>query len=254
MILLNEYTIKPTIFPDGTSQVWKIPPKALEPKYDHKVEWIFENEAEFLHLAQLKILLDEINPSKTIQLYLPYLPYGRQDKIISNSTTFALCAFSYLLNALDFDAVTCMDPHSAMPSSCITNFYPIYPLAMVQNAFNITKSDLVCYPDKGALTKYSGFKDKIYDFPNIYAEKIRDQSTGTILSMEVKGGICGRSILIVDDICDGGMTFIMLTKRLLELGAREVNLFVSHGIFSKGLEPLLEAGIKRIFTKEREIT
>jgi len=58
--------------------------------------------------------------------------------------------------------------------------------------------------------------------------------------------------MIVDDICDGGATFILLAKELYAAGAKEVNLFVTHGIFSKGLIPLYEAGIKRIFTQDGE--
>ena len=62
-----------------------------------------------------------------------------------------------------------------------------------------------------------------------------------------------QTILIVDDLCDGGMTFIKSAERLYELEAKEVHLYVSHGIFSKGLKPLTDSGIKRIFTKDGEV-
>lgn len=61
-----------------------------------------------------------------------------------------------------------------------------------------------------------------------------------------------KNILIVDDICDGGATFMLLTKDLYKRGAKSINLFVTHGIFSKGLKPLKEAGINRIFTAKGE--
>jgi ribose-phosphate pyrophosphokinase len=51
--------------------------------------------------------------------------------------------------------------------------------------------------------------------------------------------------LIVDDICDGGATFVALARKLREAGAIEVSLFVTHGIFSKGKD--LE-GIDNIYT------
>ena len=50
----------------------------------------------------------------------------------------------------------------------------------------------------------------------------------------------GRNCLIVDDICDGGGTFIPLAKKLKNAGAKTVTLYVTHGIFSKGLDPLKE--------------
>jgi phosphoribosylpyrophosphate synthetase len=48
------------------------------------------------------------------------------------------------------------------------------------------------------------------------------------------------------------MTFKLLAKDLLAAGVKEVNLFVSHGIFSKGLRTLKESNIKRVFTKDGE--
>ena len=48
------------------------------------------------------------------------------------------------------------------------------------------------------------------------------------------------------------MTFKLLAKDLLAAGAKEVNLFVTHGIFSKGLRTLRNSGINRIFTKDGE--
>ena len=59
-------------------------------------------------------------------------------------------------------------------------------------------------------------------------------------------------MLIVDDICDGGKTFELLAEQLYSNGAEEVNLFVTHGLFTKGLRPLKNAGIKRIFTNKGE--
>ena len=64
--------------------------------------------------------------------------------------------------------------------------------------------------------------------------------------------IQNKTILIIDDICDGGMTFKLTAERLKELGAKEVHLYVTHGIFSKGLETLRESGIDRIFTRKGE--
>ena len=90
------------------------------------------------------------------------------------------------------------------------------------------------------------------NFPFLHGEKVRDQLSGKITSYELKGKPEGMNVMIVDDICDGGATFVILAKALYEGGAKEVNLFVTHGIFSKGLEPLKEAGIKRIFTQDGE--
>lgn len=246
MLLLNGQPVPITIFPDKTSQCWKIPEEIFK-KSHARVEWRFEHEGEFMHLAQLKYLLDSYELTTT--LHLPYLPYGRQDKQVSNTTTFALLSFAHLLNSLEFIEVTCTDPHSLVAEARIESFRAVYPRLHLHDALKEVQADLVCYPDNGALNKYT----VAYEFLHyIYGEKVRDQLTGKILSYKLTGDPSGKNVLIVDDICDFGRTFILLTKDLLAAGAKEVNLFVSHGLFSGGLQVLKDAGIKRIFTKEGE--
>ena len=246
MIRLNGVHVIPTIFPDKTSQVWKLddvftPMKAL-------VEWDFESEAEFMHLAQLKHLLD-IYAAKTT-LRLSYLPYARQDKAVSNANTFALTTFAKLLNSLNFTKIIIVDPHSHHGTELFYNASAEYPIKAVRQAFADTISDIACYPDAGARSKYSF----TYPFPSTYATKVRDPATGQLSDPKLgyEADVVGKNVLMVDDICDGGGTFIQLTKVLLTSGAKAVNLFVTHGIFSKGLAPLREAGIARIFTKDGE--
>jgi ribose-phosphate pyrophosphokinase len=249
MILLNDQLLDVTQFPDNTSQVWKI---LNIDKFNFAfISWQFSHEGEFLQLAQLKMLLDQYG-LKTY-LRLTYLPYGRQDKEISNSSTFALHTFSFLLNSLKFKEVVIVDPHSSVSLDLIDNSRAVYPVGRVMSVLNETGADIICYPDKGALVKYS----KVYwelKAPFIYGEKVRDQLTGNITGYSVMGDPSGKNVLIVDDICDGGMTFKILAKDLLALGAKSVVLFVTHGLFSKGTRTLFDSGISRIFTADTEIT
>jgi ribose-phosphate pyrophosphokinase len=184
----------------------------------------------------------------TTTLRIPYLPYGRQDKGTSNFTTFALRSFAKILNNLVFNEVIIMDAHSKVAELLINNSRVEYPTKQLISALNVTGAQLLCYPDEGALEKYS----EIYEEPFISGKKQRDQLTGQITSYELIGDCAGKNIMIVDDICDGGATFLLLTKELYKQGATEVNLFVSHGLFSKGAKILFDSGIKRIFTKEGE--
>ena len=245
MIKIKNYEIIPDIFPDKTSQVWRIPNQCFDEKHV-EIYWDFLYEAELIHIAQLNTLLQK-NNIKT-SLYINYLPYGRQDKDISNTSTFALFTFSKIINSLNFESVTILDPHSNKALDLITRSIAIYPEETLLKIYGITKSDLLCYPDKGAISKYS----KIYDLPYIYGEKNRDQLSGNILKYELIGEAKDKTILINDDLVDGGATFIILAKSLYDNGANSVSLFVTHGIFSKGLKPLYEAGIDRIFTAKGE--
>lgn len=247
MITLDYVEVKPTVFPDGTTQVWKLAPELLASKSLRKITWSFESEAEIIQLAQLKALLD--NLGHEVYLSIEYLPYSRQDKNVSNEATFALYPFATLLNSLNFDRVAILDPHSPIALELINNSFAYYPTVSVLQAIKDDKIDLLVFPDRGAQEKYSSMYPSI---PNVFANKVREQSTGAILETTVAGNVDGKRVLIVDDICDGGATFIALAKVLRAKGATYVGLYVTHGIFSKGTQVLLDSGIDKVSFTHRQ--
>lgn len=242
MIKLNGIVITPTIFPDKTSQIWKIPEDLLSAT-EYKVVWEFENEAELIHVCQLGELL-----GYNADLYLPFLPYGRQDKEVGNDKTFALNTFIAIVDMF-FNKVSTLDAHS-------TDLFPVYwksiaPVNAICVAITETCCDAVCFPDKGAKKRYSDISLR-----QITLDKDRNQETGEILGLKVAENelfIKHARVLVVDDLCDGGRTFTEAAKLLYEKGAREVHLYTTHGIYSKGLEPLKQADIKRIFNGNGEV-
>lgn len=242
-----------TYFPDNTSQVWKLPEYILYSEQTLDIYWEYSTEADVMVLAQLKTLLDSYNI--TSRLYIEYLPYGRQDKPVDNSSTFALTVFAKILNSLSFEKVFIHDPHSVTALRLINQSEEYYPVEAVSKVFTKTGADLVCYPDQGAFSKYKYVYGRL---ASINAFKNRDPLTGNIIDSgffkEDSKLIPNKKILIVDDICDGGATFIKLAELLHEKGAEEVNLFVTHGLFTKGLRVLKNAGISRIFTPKGEVT
>jgi len=251
MLKLYGNPVNVTQFPDNTSQVWQLSKEIpLENGWNADIKWEFEHESEFMHLAQLVDLLRSKGINE-IRLNIDYLPYARQDKEISNDTTFALHTFAKLLNSLQLDKVTCLDVHSDIAEKLINNFKSLRPTAVVFEALNACKPDVLCFPDEGAKNRY-GYIARNVEKDVIYGTKTRDQKTGYITDYEVSGNVKGKSVLIIDDICDGGMTFKILTKHLLEAGATEVCLYVTHGIFSKGLQTLVNSGISRVFTQKGE--
>jgi len=243
MLLLNDQPINVTMFPDKTSQVWNI--NIPHPEHDEAcIIWNFEHEGEFLHLAQLVDLLRTSGVEPTLSI--TYLPYARQDKNISNNATFALRSFATLLNTLRLTSIAILDPHNpTIVQQLINDCYCMYPKVEVKKVYNDLGCDLVCYPDKGAKDKYTD----VYKFKDIvYCNKVRNQATGVIEGLELVGEVKDKKVLLVDDLADGGRTFIEVTKKLLDAEAKEVYLFVTHGLFTKGIECLLDSGIKRIFS------
>lgn len=254
MLYLNGQPLSVTIFPDKTSQVWKLPESTFESR-KQSIFWNFENESEIMHLAQLQHLLQRTVSGLETTLTIKCLPYARQDKLIANDATFALQTFIRIINSMDFHKIIVTDPHNFDACRFNCQFQAVYPQKLVeqiaQEMDNNGHFTIFCYPDKGALKKYSEVYKQSYR-PHIYGEKVRDQLTGNILNYKVVGGCVNQNVLIVDDICDGGMTFKLLAKDLLAAGAKSVVLFVTHGIFSKGLQTLKDSGIQRVFTQDGE--
>ncbi len=238
-----EHEFTTTIFPDGTSQVWKI--KDI-PDWTHlslvEIVWIFENEAELIHVCQLARLVNEEVTDVGV-IIAPYLPYARQDKSVANGQSFALETMKRILNGAGIHRIITFDAHSKS-----NNVVSLSPVEFHKSIFN---HDVVCFPDKGAAERY-GNADAFGNAPIIHCEKIRNQATGEITGLKVVGAtpdlLTDKRVLIVDDICDGGMTFIKVSEALQSFQPRLVDLAVSHGIFSKGKHVLHAAGIKNIFT------
>jgi ribose-phosphate pyrophosphokinase len=230
-----------TVFPDGTSQVWKLD---LEVEEGDEIEilWLFENEAELFHVCQLAHLLEE-DYDYSPTLIVPYLPYGRQDKSVANDASFALNTFKDVLYHRGICRIETFDAHSETDMVFSTS-----PAKFHKAIFN---HDVVCFPDKGAAVRY-GTADGFGNSPVIFCEKVRNQQTGEITGLKVNGAtpnlLFNKRVLIVDDICDGGMTFIKVAEALKTFNPLQIDLAVSHGLFSKGEQVLKDAGISNIFT------
>lgn len=236
------HSFETTVFPDKTSQLWKIDP-GPEKGHSFDVIWMFEDESEYARVLQLGALLSDTTTRP--RLYAPYLPYARQDKAVSNKLSFAGVPLMWALKEV-YDEISAYDCHS--DAFDVENTEPKEFFESVLKQYSYTA---ICYPDKGALMRYHHFLGEV-DIGHVYFEKIRNQETGEITGLEMhssdEGVVKGGRILIVDDLCDGGMTFIKVSQELYHHGAKEVDLCVSHGVFSKGKECLHSAGIKRIFT------
>lgn len=252
MIKLNDVVVTPTIFPDKTSQVWKIDTSILK-NNGNTITWEFEHENEFLHVAQLKKLISVLKPNISISLNVPYFPYARQDHVVSNATTFALRSFLELLSSLRFNEVYTVDLHSNIPFEYIDNLTNVYPNQAIKNAIDSFQPDLIVFPDKGAQMRYA----HRFTLPHISIHKERDQLTGYLT---IKGiinndniNLSGKKCLIVDDLCDGGGTFILAAQELFNADVKEVGLYTTHGIYSKGVQVLKDNLISRVFNLNGEV-
>lgn len=186
-------------------------------------------------------------------LDLAYVPYARQDRVCNPGEALSIRVMANMINTLGFNMVRISDPHSDVTPALIDNCV-IEELVDCLSPTTFDKQlDPNMYtlvsPDFGATKKVEKLAQEIgYDFKIIQGVKHRDLATGDLTGFGYYGDVNGKNLLIVDDICDGGGTFIGLAKELIAGGANTVSLYVTHGIFSKGTELLLDNGINHIYT------
>lgn len=203
----------------------------------------------------LALLVDAVNRLGNLDvgvekvLHLPYIPYARQDRVMNPGESLSVKVFAAMINSLGFHKVIVDDPHSDVSAALIDNvkIRSQAELFLGMNFdFNLLKSLVLIAPDAGARKKAQKVADAL-DLCVVEAGKVRDVSTGAITGTTVFGDVDGKTCLIVDDICDGGFTFTNLAQVLKLAGAKRVILYVTHGIFSRGKEFILDGGVDEIY-------
>ena len=268
MIQLNEHVIDNDRFPDGTL-LMKLP---FSPKPSNEIHWHYENDAELFKLICLVKAMREMYKGIRIDLFMPYLPNARQDRVKNPEDVFTLKYFCEIINSLEFDTVFVTDVHSNVGLALLDRVREIKPWGHIHNALTkITfmetgdvmheareecyKNLLLFYPDEGAMKRYSGEMG----MPYIFGVKDRDWKTGQIRRLNLAGDVSmieGKNILIIDDICSKGGTFYHSAKALKEAGAANIYLYVTHceSTIYEGELLKEDSLIKHIFTTNSLLT
>jgi phosphoribosylpyrophosphate synthetase len=99
-------------------------------------------------------------------------------------------------------------------------------------------------PDAGAHKRVAVLA-KAMGCSMLCAEKTRDTVSGQLAATRIQGELPELPLLVVDDICDGGGTFLALADAVRvaqqhQQISQPLYLYVTHGIFSKGADALLQ--------------
>ncbi len=188
---------------------------------------------------------------KQIELFIPYFPAARQDRVMVPGEALSVKVYARMINTAGFDKVTVFDPHSDVTAALIDRCHVLPNVGFIQQIIaqnTFLQGVTLIAPDVGASKKIQYLAEKMGGAQMIQCTKSRQVENGflsapIVLAQDLSGADC----LIVDDICDGGGTFIQLAEALKAKNAGKLYLAVSHGIFSRGLEPLL-AHFDQIFT------
>lgn len=267
MIQLNEHIISNDRFPDGTL-LMKLP---FSPKPSNEIHWHYENDAELFKLICLVKAMREMYKGVRIDLFMPYLPNARQDRVKNPEDVFTLKYFCEIINSLEFNTVFVTDVHSNVGLALLDRVREIKPWGQIHNALTkITFMEtgdvmhehrmecyenlITFYPDEGAMKRYS----LQLDFPYAFGIKDRDWKTGEIKGLKLANEeiIKGKTVLIIDDICSKGGTFYHSAKALKAAGAANIYLYVTHceSTIYEGELLKEDSLIKHIFTTDSLLT
>jgi len=188
---------------------------------------------------------------KTIKLFIPYFPAARQDRVMVLGEPLTVKVYADIINALGLDNVTVFDPHSEVTPALLNNCTVITNHVFIQEVVaQIGKGVKLISPDGGALKKIYKVSEFLGGAEVVECSKSRDVKTGRLSGFKVYAeDLEGADCLIVDDICDGGGTFIGLAEELKNKNAGKLYLAISHGIFSKGFNELAKY-FDQIFTTD----
>ena len=204
--------------------------------------FILEQAANVLHRHGLRIHT----------LFITYLQGMRMDRVMNFEEPFSLELIATRINALQAEHVYIVEPHSRVSLKLINN----------SEAYSIFDTDafdkfFVVAPDAGARQRLCEQYDKkdpaagfgkllgVDFYPIAFCNKHRDPDTGYIDRLDIddrcieKLKSSDKPILVVDDLCDGGRTFVMCAEAIRRIKQdAELSIMVTHMVNPKGIEVL----------------
>lgn len=204
--------------------------------------------------AQIRsVLLNELDIGH-FNLALTSTLYTRYDRVMldDKSDAFGARVFAHAVNALGMNTVVLYDAHSDVITGLIKNCVNVHQSSLV---YEMRKAGLIPQPqDAAVVCPDAGAAKKLYG-QVVTCEKTRDVKTGKLSGFRIASKTAGsiaiagdyESLLVIDDICEGGGTFMGLQEVLAkDMPVMPIDLYVTHGIFSNNAIP-------RLLTKYRKI-
>ena len=223
--------LQTTLFPDNQPHV-NI--HGIEEGDEVKVVCSITDSVKMMQLLQTANALENVFAIKKV-LVIPYLMAARFDRLMQPGDSIDLKVVASLVNSCGFAKVYLFDVHSDVATLLINNVVSITNQQMVQQ-YAQPEGLLIC-PDAGAakkVGKYFEWNKNLKDI--VYCSKNRDLPNGQLTLEVLEPEECSnRNCVIIDDICDGGATFLAIAK---QIKPKHLTLIVTHGIFSKGFAAL----------------
>lgn len=235
------------VFPDGQPHV------EIQTRPDVNevvtIETAIRNPDELFNVLLAKDALDSVG-CFAVNLDIRYLMGARMDRRIGNGHTLTLSVVAKML-VRKFRQIRVLDPHSSA-TNALLGAKSVYPLKVMRSILRLYNPDhtYILAPDAGSTNRVLELlKADKREFDILQGAKKRNPETGELQGFEIVTPIVNKhwDVLILDDICDGGRTFTGMAEVLKGHGIKNVDLYVTHGVFSKSV-PL--KGIRHLITTD----
>lgn len=250
--------LEPFTFPAGEAHIKGFESLNLD-DYEYFIADVRGHDPQDLfHLNMWASGLDELvatgDPNYPVKyVILPYIPGARADR----GAPFGAKVYASFFNSMFLDNIIMLDPHSEVapllyengekfPAANVIEF-PFERIIKreIQDATSDVRPQIyngVIAPDKGAQGR-AARAAKVMGVPVYTAGKTRDFETGKLAGFHMEDELPATGkFLIVDDICDGGGTFVGLAAVIKKTNPNvKLDLWVTHGVFSQGFDWLEEA-------------
>lgn len=234
-------------------------PHANVPVWPSKIVHVHAKIRRWVDMAKLLVVCDALyTQGVEVHLFMPYLPGARQDRNPLGNTPLTSRIYARILAGIT-TTITCVDPHSQLAVDNYLEFLDdirtvdtaLFLKGLVRDA-----PDVILCPDEGGKPRAEAAAE-LFNCKIVYASKNRTFGNGQLSGFELPDmrkhiGLGPIRFLIVDDICDGGGTFLgllgELRKQRPSMYSSPCDLYVTHGIFSRGVDVL--CGFNRLYTTD----
>ncbi len=203
------------------------------------------------NLMELLLCIDALKRSsaKNITAVIPYFGYARQDRKVAPRTSISAKLVSNLITKAGADRVVTVDLHAGQIQGFfdlpVDNLFatPIFARHVIRN---IKSKNLICVsPDVGGVERTRALARKL-DIGIAIIDK-RRPAPGKSQVMNVIGNVKNKTCIIIDDIIDSGGTIVNAAQALINRGAKEVHVYITHGVLSgEAVEKIKKSKIKKL--------
>src|SRR5689334_4006425 len=208
------------------------------------------------NLMELVLMIQaaKLASAKRITAVVPWFPYSRQDRKAKPREPISARLVADMLQLAGVDRVLTMDLHAGQIQGFFT--IPVDHMTALQlfathfRDLGLTGERVVAVAPDAGRAKHAVRFGEMIEASFAIMHKMRPTQEQVEIT-EVTGRVRDKIAIIGDDVSTTGRTLIAGAKALKEHGASEVNVFVTHALFSdQALELIADSEIDRIVVSD----